>query len=155
MNILLEKQRETGFTLVEIAVVLVILALLAAFFASNLWRSREDAQVNTVVQWFMSDAPRAIGAYQSRRGSLEGLTKDALVERGLNDKTEWKENWTLAMNPEESLVTVTYTITQPKNSIKIRDDIVANLKRVAEKPGSIIDSVTDSGTAVVVVVRGK
>lgn len=147
---LLKNQR--GFTLIELAVVIVIVVLLAAFFAMNLWRSREDAKVGVANTWLINTLPTAIAAHVSRSGDSDGLTEKDLIERGTKAKTEWEETWTA--NGAGGKVTVKYQILYPATNVKIRDDIVKTLKKLITET-SVIAAAENDGANVVVTYRAR
>lgn len=144
---LLKNQR--GFTLIELAVVIVIVILLAAFFAMNLWRSREDAKVGVANTWLINTLPTAIAAHVSRTGESDGLTEQDLIQRGTKAKTEWEETWTAT--GAGGKVTVKYQITYPATAAKIRQDIAKTLQKLVTTT-SVIESATDDGSSAVLVV---
>lgn len=145
-------KNQRGFTLIELAVVIVIVVLLAAFFAMNLWRSREDAKVGVANTWLINTLPTAIAAHVSRSGTSDGLTQNDLIERGTKAKTEWEETWTA--DGAAGMVTVKYQILYPATNAKIREDIVKTLKKLITTTSVIADA-KDDGANVVVTYRAR
>lgn len=145
-------KNQRGFTLIELAVVIVIVVLLAAFFAMNLWRSREDAKVGVANTWLINTLPTAIAAHVSRTGDSDGLTEKDLIERGTKAKTEWDETWTAS--GAGGKVMVKYQILYPATAAKIREDIAKTLQKLVTTT-SVIESAADDGSNVAVVYRAR
>ena len=103
--------RQKGFTLIELAIVLGVIAILTAFFLPGMLKAREDSKLSTAITQLQKDFPGAIARQVSRTNtcSTTTITAAKLKERGLPDLTVWNTAWTVDAVTSNQ-VTISYTI---------------------------------------------
>ena len=148
----LKPNKQTGFTLVELIVVVGLISMIAIYITIEINQSSDDAKVGIVTAFLVSNVPNAIASYRARNlgtckdldaapttgdSSLSGLSGDEavkahLVLRGLSPNTPWGEEWSAKYNTadgggEALTVTITYPI-GGANSDDMKSSIVANIQ---------------------------
>ncbi|EMO4694092.1 prepilin-type N-terminal cleavage/methylation domain-containing protein, partial [Pseudomonas aeruginosa] len=103
--------RQKGFTLIELAIVLGVIAILTAFFLPGMLKAREDSKLSTAITQLQKDFPGAIARQVSRTNtcSTTTITAAKLKERGLPDLTVWNTAWTVDAVTSNQ-VTISYTL---------------------------------------------
>ncbi|MBX6100103.1 prepilin-type N-terminal cleavage/methylation domain-containing protein, partial [Pseudomonas aeruginosa] len=61
-----KRVRQKGFTLIELAIVLGVIAILTAFFLPGMLKAREDSKLSTAITQLQKDFPGAIARQVSR-----------------------------------------------------------------------------------------
>lgn len=121
------KHGQRGFTLAELAIVAIIIAVLVAASASGYGMYKDNANLRVATNFFIQDYPGAVATYVNRRGTINGVSKNALESYGLNASTPWGDNWTMS-NPVLGVVTITYPITSAgTRAASLADDIAFQL----------------------------
>lgn len=133
-------QKQKGFTLVEIAIVLAILAMLIYFAIPGLLQNKEDAKYSTALSLLGKDFPSAITKQVARTNvcSTSSITKSLLEDRGLPALTVWNTAWTVSAVTSNT-VTVNYTIDSADT--KVASDLATALSS-----SNNVVSATASGT---------
>lgn len=119
---------QRGFTLVEVAIVGVILLILLAALLQGYLKSRDDAKLNSAVIQLEKNFPTAIMTQVARTMgcSSSTITKQLLIDRGLPDLTPWNTSWTIS-----SVTSNTVTISYPLDTsdAKAATDLVNALSK--------------------------
>ncbi len=123
----IRKNKQAGFTLLEVVIAIAIVALLAAAILPGLLQNREDAKYSTALTQLQKDFPSAITRQVSRTNACNAtnITTATLTSRGLPVTTAWNEAWTAAV--AGNLVTITYPITNAADPAKTGADMAAAL----------------------------
>lgn len=138
-------KKQKGFTLVELAIVMAIIGLLAYFFLPGMLQNREDAKYSTALTQLSKDFPSAIIRQVGRTNqcSATSITKALLQDRGLPALTVWNTAWSIT-SVTSNLVTVNYTI--DANDAKAASDMATALTG-----SNNVSSATASGTGSITV----
>lgn len=90
-------KNNSGFTLIEMLVVIIILGLLAAFFGQRMFGKQDDTNVQVVRTIMLHSFPVAIsGFYSTHQPKTTGGNLDItqeLIDRGVKTETPWVEEW--------------------------------------------------------------
>lgn len=134
-------KKEKGFTLVELAIVLAILALLIYYALPGLLQNKEDAKYSTALTQLGKDFPSAITRQVARTNACSAatITKQLLQDRGLPALTVWNTAWSIS-GVTSNLVTINYTI--DSSDTKTAADLATALST-----SNNVSSATASGTA--------
>ncbi|MGE8065117.1 type II secretion system protein [Pseudomonas sp. NPDC089569] len=133
-------KKQSGFTLVELAIVLAILAMLIYYAIPGLLQNKEDAKYSTALSLLGKDFPSAITKQVARTNvcSTTTITKALLQDRGLPPLTVWNTAWSVS-SVTSNTVTVNYTIDSADT--KVAGDMAAALAS-----SNNVVSATASGT---------
>jgi len=107
-NININKQ--TGFTLTEMVIVVVIITLLVVGLSSAYGRYKENAKTTVAQKMILEHMSAAIASYESRKGTLTGISKIELVDNGVKTITPWGDSWSMT-GPASGLITITFPLT--------------------------------------------
>ena len=114
--------KQKGFTLTELAIVAVVIAVLTVSAAYGYGKYKENANFGVAKQFFIKDVPGAIAAYVNRKGTLTGVDKDSLVDYGLPANTPWGDAWTVT-GPVTGVLTFTFPLTSSGNAASLGADL--------------------------------
>lgn len=107
------RNREGGFTLLEIIVAVVIVTILGALAARGIFSKGDDAYANTAKTFFIDKAATAMTGLVGIAGEIPDVDDDELklrlVARGLDANTPWGDAWSVIRTDERS-ATFTYPI---------------------------------------------
>ena len=119
----MHKKKQSGFTILEIGIVMIILVSLVVAFSSGLWEKQRASEVQLIKMWFTKTAPEAVTTCRLKYGIKLGNitnppgpgTKEGLVSCGLSEQTIYEEDWTVK-NPSvgtgsHTSVEITYPLT--------------------------------------------
>lgn len=144
--------RQGGFTLTELAIAAVIIAILTVAAAQGYGMYRTNTNISVASNFFVTDVPGAVAVYLNRRGTLTGINKISLTSYGLAARTAWDDDWTVT-GPTAGALTFTYPLTSAgTQGTEAATDIVARLTNADLQH---IESATATGTSVTVVVRAQ
>ncbi len=118
---------QKGFTLMEVAIVMVMIAALVGTLASSLWSKQDTLTTQQAVIHFTKTFPQAIlnarmngnnGCFVQSQSSWDNkcgtgvadTMTQALKDGGAPDKTEWGEDWTA--DNKLGYVRISYGITR-------------------------------------------
>lgn len=122
------KANQSGFTLIEIVAVIIILGILVAFFAPSIGGRTEDTKVSTSNLMLKSSFPQAIGRQYARTLDCSTITKSDLVSRGLNSETPFGDAWTV-VNTDVNSVQISF----PTNSANDPSDAGSDINSVLQQ----------------------
>lgn len=145
------RQKQHGFTMIELIVVLLVVGVMAIFFAYSLMGSSDDAKANLSKTALASDMPRGIFSYLSMANipsSGTDLTSE-IAERGVKPTTPWGDTWSATSQGTGSgaVVKVTYPI-GAEDGVSLADLIAEDLNDASLYPQ--IESATASGNTITV-----
>lgn len=163
------KNRQSGFTLIELITVVSLVSLLVLYITVELGQSNDDAKVAMTTTILLGNIPQAIGSYKARHlGSCAALddafdadyagdddgdtdatdAKKHLVARGLHYTTPWGEFWEAEYSNDDRTITITYPTVGSDNADQAATDIFGNLDN---KPQiNTIDDVVDGDEELVI-----
>lgn len=108
------RPRQSGFTTLELIVVLVIIGVLVVAFGWVSVGKTDDAKANMTLTALSFDMPTAVRSYLGvNTPPAEGTdVTDELVERGVKPTTPWEGSWSAQIegSGESARVSVTYPI---------------------------------------------
>lgn len=134
-----QKQKEKGFTLVELITVVAIVSLLVVYITIKLGSSNEDAKVALASTFILGNVPTVISSYKARHmnscdglGTLDATDNDAalreeLISRGLVGTTPWNEEWTANYDDTNRLLRIIFPTSGMENPLVSSQDIVSNI----------------------------
>lgn len=150
-----QMHRQKGFTLMEIAIVMIIMAALVGTMASSLWSKQDTMSIQQTVLFFNKGLPQAI-ANMKLRGYKNCFTSigvadvcvyggedddddvdlyDLLVAAGAPALTEWGETW-IAHYSGQGVLKITYPVKGLGDSA--RDDFVRVIQTESNQGGALI-----------------
>lgn len=128
------RNRESGFTLLEIIVAVVIVTVLGAIAARGIFSKGDDAYANTAKTFFIDKAATAMTGLVGIAGQIPDIgddeLKDRMTARGLDGTTPWGGAWTVTRDNERS-ATFTYPVggrDAENNATDIATDLADNTK---------------------------
>ena len=132
----IRRNKQKGFTLVELITVIALVSLLAVYLSVEMGDSGEDAKVAMSSAFLLANMPQAINAYRARHAGscafADGQeTVSAVVvtaelsARGLAEKTPWGDSWTAAYDPTARQLTVMFPTTSSESPEAAAKDIGA------------------------------
>lgn len=139
-------KKQTGFTLIELAIVLSVIGIMAAVILPGLFQAREDAKYATAQTQLEKDFPSAIIRYVTRKNTCTAMTATDLVERGVSENSIWGSPWT--MTATTNTVTLEYPIEANASNPDAENDLAKALEL-----SSNVQSAAKSATGVSVVYR--
>lgn len=133
------QSKQTGFTLMELAITIAIIAVLAAVFLPGLLQNQEDAKASSALTQLQKDFPSAISRQISRTNVCNGttMTKANLESRGMQPNGVFGDSWTVSY--AANVVTVTYPVTGASDAATVATDLrtaMANSNNVASVGGT-------------------
>ncbi len=158
-NIQSKSCRQRGFTLMEIAIVMLILSALVATMATNLWSRQDTMSIQQAVIFFNKDLPQAIanakingyGDCFKKSGGLSSTNWDdactsgtsgdlklALVSSGVEPNTLWSEVWTSTYST--GVIKITYPVASL--SLDAQLNFQRKIRDEANKGGALIRHTT-------------
>jgi prepilin-type N-terminal cleavage/methylation domain-containing protein len=143
-----KRNKQQGFTLIELAIVLAIAALLAATFLPGLLKNRDDAQYTSALTQLQKDFPSAITRQLARTNQCNAttMTRTNLLTRGLPANTVWGTAWSATY--ASNRVSVVYPLTNADDPATAGADLVSALSS-----SSNVAAVSVSGTNLTVQYR--
>lgn len=146
-----KRNQESGFTTLELIVVLVIIGVLVVAFGYNTIGRTDDAKANTAKIALSSDMPQGIFSYYSIAGVPNDgttLTSD-IAARGVKPTTPWGDTWSATSrgNGSGATVEVSYPI-GAEDADNLADNIAAELSKGSLYP-QISSATASNGTLTV------
>tara|TARA_R110002124_G_scaffold128157_15_gene288682 strand:+ start:6681 stop:7193 length:513 start_codon:yes stop_codon:yes gene_type:complete len=105
-----KKQKQKGFTLLEVVVVMAIIAILVAATAGGLFTAKDDAKVGAAKTQLMKDFPSAITRILTINNLCTGITTAKIQDRGISSTTVFGTTWSVT-GASNSGVTISYPTT--------------------------------------------
>lgn len=139
-------KKQVGFTLIELAIVLSVIGIMAAVILPGLFQSREDAKYATAQTQLEKDFPSAIIRYVTRKNTCVGMTAEDLIERGVSENSIWGSPWSITTTTNTA--TLTYPIEANDSNPDAEEDLATALAL-----SSNVQSAAASGTGVTIVYR--
>lgn len=141
------KNKQAGFTLIELVVVLAILALIILVMSSGLFQSKEDAKIQSTQMQLLKDFPGAVTRVVTMTNKCNNttITKAKLVSRGAPEQTVFGTDWTVTTTGNNT-VTVTYPL-------DVQDATLGPMLATALSDAPNVKSATGTATQVVVAYR--
>ncbi|MCK1788708.1 prepilin-type N-terminal cleavage/methylation domain-containing protein [Pseudomonas violetae] len=142
------RNKQKGFTLLEIVIAIAIVAMLAAFILPGLLQNKEDAKFSAALTQLQKDFPSAITRQVSRTNqcSTAVVTKSLLEARGLPSFTVWNTGWTVS-NVSTNQVTINYTIDSTDQAT------ASNLATALNQSNNVQSALATANASVTVVYR--
>jgi len=112
MNI--RKNKQKGFTLVELITVIAVVSLLAIYLSVEMGDAGEDAKVSMASAFLLSNVPHALNSYRARHAGkcefadTENGATQVLKDRGLFKETPWGDIWEANFNKEARILTIAF-----------------------------------------------
>ena len=76
----MHKKKQSGFTILEIGVVMIILVSLVLAFSSGLWEKQTSSDIKMIQQFFEKDIPNGLASCRMIKNNvLEGMTKTDFI----------------------------------------------------------------------------
>lgn len=122
MKIAQAARNQTGFTLIEILIVIIIIGILLAVIAPSIGGKQEDAKVSSSNLMLKQSFPQAIGSQFARTQDCASITKADLEARGLNSETPFGDAWTLS-NATAAEIEITFPVSSANDSAEAGADI--------------------------------
>ncbi len=155
-----QMRRQKGFTLMEIAIVMIIMAALVGTMASSLWSKQDTMSIQQTVLFFNKGLPQAIANMKLRGykncftsvgvsgvcaapaadGPSEDDIHDLLVDAGAPALTEWGERWD-AHYYGQGVLKITYPAKALSASAK--GDFVRVIQTESGQGGALIQNTSD------------
>ncbi|OUS27837.1 hypothetical protein A9Q99_13845 [Gammaproteobacteria bacterium 45_16_T64] len=147
---IIRKQKEKGFTLVELITVIALVSLLAIYLSVEMNDAGEDAKVAMASAFLLSNVPQAINSFRARHAGacdFDNLNvneaTDNLTDRGLFATTPWGDTWEANYNASARQITVSFPTTNAENPTAAAEDIAASAAgkpQVARASGGAADT---------------
>jgi len=90
--------KQLGFTLTEMVIVVIIITLLTVGLTSSYSRYKENAKITVLQKIILEKIPSAIAGYRGRVGTTTGMTVAALIDNGVPSITPWGQSWTISLS---------------------------------------------------------
>ncbi len=123
---IVEKNEQKGFTLVELITVIAIVSLLAIYLSVEMGDAGEDAKVAMASAFLLSNVPTAINSFRARHAGSCTFAANATAElkdRGLFPDTPWGDSWSAAYDTNARQLTVAFPTTHAENTVAAAQDI--------------------------------
>ncbi len=127
---IVRKNKQKGFTLVELITVIAIVSLLAIYLSIEMGDAGEDAKIGMASTFLLANVPSAIHSIKARNAGLCALDADAkpqLEARGLFGQTPWGDDWTAAYNVTIRQLTIAFPTTHADAPAAAATDITVNV----------------------------
>lgn len=115
-------RNQTGFTLIEILIVIIIIGILLAVIAPSIGGKQEDAKVSSSNLMLKQSFPQAIGSQFARTQDCASITKADLEARGLNSDTPFGDAWTVS-DATAAEIEITFPVSSANDSASAGADI--------------------------------
>lgn len=127
---IVRKNEQKGFTLVELITVIAIVSLLAIYLSFEMGEAGEDAKIGMASTFLLSNVPSTVHSIRARAVGFCGLLADSkpeLVKRGLYGQTPWGDDWTAAYNSTIRQLTIAFPTTHADEPAVAATRISANV----------------------------
>lgn len=144
---IVRKNEQKGFTLVELITVIAIVSLLAIYLSFEMGEAGEDAKIGMASTFLLSNVPSTMHSIRARAAGFCGLpavAKPDLEARGLYGQTPWGDDWSAAYNSVIRQLTISFPTTHA-------DEPAAAAAAISANVHGQTDVILASGGATVVV----
>lgn len=119
-------RKQRGFTLIEIAIVSVLLLILIAIILPNLTQQSEDTKVSQSQLFLGSSVCRAVTSFAAAsNGKIDGANVAALQLRGVPQTTPWGAAWTVTdTSSTDNLITFNFPMTNVRDPAAVATSII-------------------------------
>lgn len=109
------RNKQVGFTLVELITVVAIISMIAIYITIEINRSNDDAKVGIATAYLTSSVPAAISSYRARHlGNCNGIDTPSVLEnledRGMSDTSPWGTTVSATWDGDARQITVAFEI---------------------------------------------
>lgn len=141
-----QPRRQKGFTLMEIAIVMIIMAALVATLAGNLWSKQDSMSIQQTILFLNKSIPQAIanmkiegrGSCFTIKGCEDGDDGDMLTtylkSAGASEVTEWGEDWSATSS--KGVLSITFSTGSLAGSTVAT--LVRKVQQESEKGGALV-----------------
>ncbi|MEE8058005.1 MAG: type II secretion system protein [Pseudomonadales bacterium] len=121
------KKRQHGFTLIEVVIALVLSGIIMGAILPRLLGSADSGEVGAAIMQLTTSFPQAITNIRGRRRTCVGLVIADLASNGASSKTQWNQDYAVAVNAAGNTVTITYPTTGASDPDEAGADVVLNI----------------------------
>ncbi|TXI09483.1 MAG: prepilin-type N-terminal cleavage/methylation domain-containing protein [Rhizobium sp.] len=145
----ISRAKQAGFTMIEIAMVVVLLVILVALLLPNLTQQSQDTKVSQTTMLVASSMCRAVSSYSvAHNSTISTATATDLSNRGVPATTPFGDTWTVTAAAPNLNITIPMTSVSTVSATNQKDVSTAIQTGITtNSPCSLISSVAQAAGA--------